>query len=82
MKMLSCKETSALISQGLDRRLSWRERVGLRLHLLICDACKEFKRQAEFLRAAAQRAAQESLMRLSPAARERMRHLLQQSNRE
>ncbi|HET7201489.1 MAG TPA: zf-HC2 domain-containing protein [Burkholderiales bacterium] len=49
---LSCKEASRLISQGMDRRLSFPERIALRLHVGICDACTRFTRQVEFLRRA------------------------------
>ena len=47
--MLSCKEVSRLVSQGLDRRLGALERVRLRLHLAICDGCTNFKKQMDFL---------------------------------
>jgi hypothetical protein len=73
--MLSCKETSLLVSQSLDRGLSWRERWAVRLHLLLCAACARFKRQVEFLRTAAQHGA-ESLLGLSPTARDRIQHAL------
>lgn len=49
---LSCKEASKLISEGMDRRLSVTERVTLRLHVGICDACARFTSQAQFLRRA------------------------------
>jgi hypothetical protein len=52
--MLSCKEATQLVSQGLDRRLGWFERVALRLHLAICHGCTRFSRQAAFLRRAVQ----------------------------
>ena len=32
MKPLSCKETTRLVSQGLDRELGFGERVALRVH--------------------------------------------------
>jgi hypothetical protein len=51
--MLTCKEASELISQSYERRLSWGERLGLRLHLVICAACTQFARQMRFLHAAA-----------------------------
>jgi predicted anti-sigma-YlaC factor YlaD len=74
--MLSCKETSLLASQSLDRRLSWRERIVLRLHLLFCDACRTFANQVAFLRAAARRfgrgANAPEPLRLSQDARERI----------
>ena len=52
MILLRCREVTRLVSQGLDRRLSFGERVRLRLHLAICEGCVNFKRQAEFLRLA------------------------------
>jgi predicted anti-sigma-YlaC factor YlaD len=50
--MLSCKEAGMLLSQALDRRLSLRERLALRLHLAICEGCRRFERQMAFLRTA------------------------------
>jgi len=50
--MLSCKEASRLVSQGLDRNLGFGERVALRVHLAICDGCTNFKDQVAFLRRA------------------------------
>lgn len=50
--MLDCKHASRLVSQSMDRRLSMRERLGLWLHLLICDACSQFSRQIALLRQA------------------------------
>ena len=50
--MLTCKEVSRLVSQGLDRRLGFGERVRLRIHLAICDGCANFKKQTVFLREA------------------------------
>ena len=49
---LSCKEASRLISQGMDRHLSVPERIKLRLHVGICDACTRFTFQVKFLRRA------------------------------
>jgi len=54
---LTCKEATALMSQGLDRRLSRWERYKLRLHLLLCDACSQFMRQTAFMRRALRRLA-------------------------
>lgn len=47
--MLTCKQAAALLSQSQDRRLVLRERLALRLHLLVCDACRNFQRQVDFL---------------------------------
>lgn len=74
--MMSCKQASALMSQSLDRRLSWRERLRLRLHLFACEACRRVKAQLQFLHTALRRPNGLS-MGLSPAARERIRRLLE-----
>jgi len=37
----------------MDRRLSLRERLGLRLHLLLCNACTQFSKQMALLQQAA-----------------------------
>ncbi|HZQ72548.1 MAG TPA: zf-HC2 domain-containing protein [Burkholderiales bacterium] len=50
--MLNCRETTRLVSQGLDRRLGFAERVAVRVHLAICKGCARFARQARFLRKA------------------------------
>jgi hypothetical protein len=53
--MLSCKEVTRMVSQGLDRRLGVFERLRLRVHLAICDGCTNFKKQMDFLRQAVAR---------------------------
>ena len=53
--MLTCKEVSGLVSQGLDRRLGFGERIALRVHLMICTGCTNFSRQVAFLRKAVPR---------------------------
>lgn len=52
---LSCKEASRLISQQQDAALPLASRLLLRLHLLLCDACRNFQRQAMYLREAMRR---------------------------
>ena len=53
--MLTCKEVSRLVSQGLDRRLGFGERIALRVHLAICEGCSNFSKQVAFLRKAVAR---------------------------
>jgi Putative zinc-finger len=50
--MLNCKQTSQLISQSLDRSLTLRERLALKLHLFICNQCKQFSQHMQTLRVA------------------------------
>lgn len=55
--MLSCRETTRLLSQGEDRRLAFGERVALRVHLAICRGCRNASARFKFLRAAVKRLA-------------------------
>lgn len=50
--MLTCKDASHLVSEQLERRLSFRERWGLKMHLWICVNCRRFERQINFMHAA------------------------------
>jgi hypothetical protein len=50
--LLSCKQTTRLLSQGVDRGLGFGERVALRVHLAICDGCRNVAAQFRFLRSA------------------------------
>lgn len=43
--MLTCKETSELISARYDRTLSVGERIGVSLHLMLCRYCSLVARQ-------------------------------------
>ena len=49
---LTCKEASRLLSQRLDRELTFAQRAQLKLHLTVCDACTRVKAQFQFLRRA------------------------------
>ena len=52
MRIISCRETTRLVSQGLDRELAFGERVALRVHLAICLGCRRAQRQMALLRRA------------------------------
>lgn len=47
--MLSCREATRLMSEGLDRRLGLRARMGLRLHVAMCKACPRYLAQLKAL---------------------------------
>ncbi|TCK17720.1 hypothetical protein DFR30_0962 [Thiogranum longum] len=52
---LSCKDICFMVSESHDRKLTLRERISVKTHLLMCNACKRMARQLELLRAASQR---------------------------
>jgi predicted anti-sigma-YlaC factor YlaD len=53
--MLSCKDVTHLLSEGLDRKLSLGERVQMEMHLAMCKGCSNFRKQMDFLRTACRR---------------------------
>ncbi len=55
--LLSCKETTRLLSLGEDRKLAFGERIALRVHLAICNGCRSVSAQFKFLRSAVRRLA-------------------------
>jgi hypothetical protein len=66
-----------LITESYQRPLRWRERIALRLHLTVCDACTNFKKQMRLLTDAARRfnervTAEFGGLRLSEEARRRI----------
>ncbi|PLX75689.1 MAG: hypothetical protein C0607_07090 [Azoarcus sp.] len=48
--MLTCKEATRLSSEALDRGLSLRERLSLRMHIMMCKGCTNFEEQMRQLR--------------------------------
>ena len=42
---MRCLESARLISERRDHPLSWRKRVGLRVHLLLCSLCRTYEAQ-------------------------------------
>ena len=79
--MLTCQDVSRLVSDSLDRRLTLRQRLQLRMHLLMCGLCSRFRRQMLFLKDAARQylASGEDTdlgTGLSPEVRERLKQAL------
>jgi len=83
--MLTCKQVSELISQGLDQHLTFTERMGVRIHLLMCRTCTQYKNQLRFIRQAMRQLSQDAecgnhaAIPLSPEARERIKNALKQN---
>jgi hypothetical protein len=53
--MRTCKDVTRLVLEGQDRPLRPLESVSLRLHWMICDNCRAFRRQQQVMRAALDR---------------------------
>lgn len=50
--MFNCKEVTRLVSESLDHKLPFFQKVGVRIHLLMCKLCPEAKKQMLFIRSA------------------------------
>jgi len=78
--MLNCREVSRLVSQAMDVRLSWSQRLGVWVHLLYCVWCRRYAAQVQFLRRATKDLAAQSLdtpdQKLSDEAKAQMRQKL------
>ncbi len=48
--MERCRRITQLVSDGLDRRLTFGERLRVRFHLAICSACANFEKQMQYIR--------------------------------
>ena len=81
---LRCEEADRLMSDSLDRRLSWSQRTALGGHVIVCRSCRRARQKLRALR----RAMRESLANvdstagsatLSPEARDRMQAALKNS---
>jgi len=48
--MFNCKKVTYLVSESLDRKLSLSQRLGMRMHLMMCRFCSRYQAQLLFLR--------------------------------
>jgi len=48
--MMNCKSATRMASDAMERDLSLKERILLRLHVLMCSGCHNFAEQMNILR--------------------------------
>ena len=76
-RMPACQRAIVLLSAAMDRRLSLRERLALRMHVMMCRSCERYHSHLRLLRAAVRHhACLTQDVALSPAARERLEYVL------
>jgi len=75
----TCKETTELASRAMDERLSFGDRVAMRMHLVICENCRRFMQQLHDMRRLFQTEtrADDAVPGLSAEARQRIANELQ-----
>ena len=47
--LFRCDDIAGLISRSMDETLSWRMRIGIRLHLIVCRWCTQYKKQLDLI---------------------------------
>src|SRR5258707_495626 len=76
-----CKEVTLLQSDSMDRKLSLSERLGLRLHLVLCKWCRRYGKHLRLLRSVAHQCDEHQqgqvAQGLTADARERIKQKLQ-----
>jgi predicted anti-sigma-YlaC factor YlaD len=50
VEKLTCKDVARILSDGLDTEMAPAERARLRVHMVICDACRNVEQQFGLLR--------------------------------
>lgn len=56
VEKLKCSEVARILSNGLDGDMAPTQRARLRMHLVICEACRNVEQQFNLLRRLVRRA--------------------------
>lgn len=48
--MFNCKEVSRMVSEFMDRNLPFHQRIGIRIHMMMCEFCFRYRRQLLLIR--------------------------------
>lgn len=48
--MINCREATRMMSDSLDRPLSWSMLVRLKFHLALCKHCRRFEQQSRWIK--------------------------------
>jgi predicted anti-sigma-YlaC factor YlaD len=79
----TCEQVSEKLSRSMDQKLSFKERVGIRIHLLGCELCRRYEKQLFALERMLRRYADrhekdDAPIGLSPEAKAKIRHSIHQ----
>jgi len=84
--MLTCKEASFLASKKLDKKLTWRESIGLRLHIMMCSLCRRYAIEMKKMHRMMKKAGKSGVsilpesVKLSKQSRERIKQVLDKAS--
>ena len=79
-RLPTCKEVTRMASDSMDRKLSLRHKISMKLHFIICEWCLRYFKQLQSMREIAYRHDEQTIgeksspaFSLSSGARERMK---------
>lgn len=80
----NCKDTTQLVSEQMDHRVSIFKQFKIKFHLLLCEFCRHYKEQLKAIRGVAKGLKKDELdidedSRLDSSAKERMKNLLNEN---
>jgi hypothetical protein len=81
--LTSCKQAARSLAESLEKPLPLHRRMGLSLHLMICAACRQYRRQVLGLNRLVRRRVRETsdpVMDLDAATRQRLLERLRQAD--
>jgi hypothetical protein len=81
--MFNCRDVSRLVSESMDRELSFTKKMGVRFHLMMCRHCARFRHQLARIRKIIRSQNEENIPSLimEGKAKERLNHLLKEKNK-
>jgi predicted anti-sigma-YlaC factor YlaD len=77
LPIIPCKKATRLMSEALERRLTLKESVELKLHLSVCDLCERFLKQIQSLRKLLRAYTPQSEQHLPPDVKSQIKKTLQ-----
>lgn len=84
MKLLtSCKQAARSVAESLEHPLPFHRRMGLSLHLMMCAACRQYRKQVIGLNRLVRRQVREAsgpVVDLDAATRDRLLERLRQAS--
>lgn len=48
-KMISCEQLTRLTSESLERDISFKEKMNMKLHIMFCQWCRRYEKQITFI---------------------------------
>ncbi len=79
--MMNCRDMTKLISDSMERPISWRQRMELWMHTMMCGLCRAFRANIVTLRKLARQIGDDTGESdpLSPNAKERVRSAMKRA---